>query len=106
PQCGFLKASVQKFELLRIRNFVSRVGIDHIKGVDGRAFLRADARERDVNSFSAKTGQQIVEKPEAIGRLHLHQRISRMRLVIDSDACREIESLTESMIGAPTRLLQ
>ena len=56
-----MQLPVQGIHSLGSREFTMRAAISHIKRIDRRSALGADAGERDVNFISAEALQQVMQ---------------------------------------------
>src|SRR4030095_6871810 len=80
--------------------------VGDIKGIDGRAFLRADAGQNNVDAFLPEHSQQIVKKSNPVGRLDLDQRVNRVRFVVDCDCGWKFELVQAVIMNFASGLLQ
>src|SRR5438128_4410213 len=82
---------------MRIADFdVSRL-VNDVKRVNRGATLCADARQSDCHTCAIEAGEKIIQQSEAVRRLDLNKRVSRMRFVVDRDAGGELDLWAESL---------
>src|SRR4029079_9106830 len=77
---------------LRIGDLRVAGGVDHVQRVDGCARLRVNSIKRYYDIFAVEAAEDIVKQTDAVWRLKLNERVSRMRLVVDCNARRKFNS--------------
>src|SRR4051812_39781072 len=66
--------------------------VHHVQRVDGCASLRVNSIKRYYNVFAVEAAEHIVKQTDAVRRLKLDERVSRMGLVVDCNARRKFNS--------------
>src|SRR5205807_8567260 len=86
-----VQLAVESMHSLGPREFALRATVGHIKRIDRRTALGADAGEGDINFIAAEALQQVVQESDSIRRLDFNQSEVWIRLVVDADMRRELQ---------------